>query len=125
MALYTFTTNLLSAALVGTPTPTGTSLSANGVGVVSISSTHTGVAFNAVSGSLTDRYTTIRIYGSVINIDTAYTGTPFALIAPDRSYTVFTYQSAIAAPPLSAISYTSTKDVSTPDQRRKWVLGYF
>lgn len=123
MALYTFNTNLLSAASVGNPIPTNAVLSASGVNTISLSSAHIGIAFNSIS-TLLSSLCSVTVYGSVFRIDRAYNNSTFALILPNRTYTVFTYQSAYATVPLSAVAYSETKEVSTPEQRRLYVLGY-
>lgn len=123
MALYTFNTNLLSAASVGNPPPTHTVLSAAGVNTISLSSVYDGLAFNSIS-TLTNQLCSLTVYGSVFRIDTAYNNSVFALMTSDRNYTVFTYQSAFATVPLSSVAFTATKEVSTPEQRRLRLLGY-
>lgn len=123
MALYTFTSNVLSAVSVGNPPPTDTLLSAFGVNTISLSSAHIGLAFNPVS-TLFGSLCSLTVYGSVFRIDRAYNNTQMALILPDRTYTVFTYQSAFADTRLSAVALSATKEVSTPEQRRLYTLGY-
>jgi hypothetical protein len=124
MALYNFTSNVLSAASVGNPPPTHTVLSAAGVNTISLSSVFDGLAFNPVS-PLTTTLTTLTVFGSVFRIDTAYDNSVFALMRSDRTYTVFTYQSAYAATPLSAVALSATKEVTTPESLRLRLLGYF
>jgi hypothetical protein len=123
MALYNFTSNVLSAALVGNPPPTHTVLSAAGVNTISLSSVFDGLAFNART-PLLSTLTTLTVFGSVFRIDTAYNNTVFALMRSDRTYTVFTYQSAYAATPLSAVALSATKEVTTPESLRLRLLGY-
>ena len=123
MALYTFTSNVLSAASVGNPPPTHTVLSAAGVNTISLSSVYDGLAFNPVT-PLTTTLTTLTVNGSVFRIDTAYNNSVFALMTSDRTYTVFTYQSAYAIVPLSAVLLQSTKEVVTPESLRLRLLGY-
>jgi hypothetical protein len=123
MALYTFNTNLLSAASVGNPPPTNTVLSAAGVNTISLSSAHIGIAFNPIS-TLTSTLCSVTVYGSVFRINSAYNNSTFALVLPNRTYTVFTYQSAFGTVPLSSVAFTATTDVSTPEQRRLRLLGY-
>jgi hypothetical protein len=123
MALYNFTSNVLSAASVGNPPPTHTVLSAAGVNTISLSSVFDGLAFNART-PLLSTLTTLTVFGSVFRIDTAYNNTVFALMRSDRTYTVFTYQSAYAATPLSAVALSATKEVTTPESLRLRLLGY-
>lgn len=123
MALYTFTSNVLSAASVGNPRPTHTVLSAFGVNTISLSSVYDGLAFNPVT-PLTTTLTTLTFNGSVFRIDTAYNNSVFALMTSDRIYTVFRYQSAFGTPPLSAQLLSATKEVFTPESLRLRLLGY-
>lgn len=119
MALYTFNSNVLSAASVGNPTPTNTILSANGVNTISLSSVHLGLAFNPIStefGSLCN----LTVNGSVFRIDRNYHQSIFALVGSDRNYTAFQYLSTSS----TVASLTATKDISTPEQRRLYTLGY-
>ena len=125
MALYNFTSNVLSAASVGTPPPTHTVLSAFGVNTISLSSVHDGLAFNSIS-TLLSSLCSVTVNGSVFRIDRAYNNSVFALVTSDRNYTVFTYQSAFGTPPLSsfALSGSPTKEVTTPESLRLRLLGY-
>ena len=125
MASYTFDTQILSAVLVGLgnpPIPTDSfPLTAAGVGILALSATHEGLAFNSLPLSAQVVRTTIR--GSVFNINSAYHNKPMALFEVDNTYTVFTFNSA--APTSQVLLLSGTRDVSTPEQRRKWVLGYY
>ena len=123
MALYNFTSNVLSAASVGTPPPTHTVLSAFGVNTISLSSVHDGLAFNSIS-TLLSSLCSVTVNGSVFRIDRAYNNSVFALVTSDRNYTVFTYQSAYATVPLSSVALSSTKEVTTPESLRLRLLGY-
>lgn len=123
MALYDFTSNVLSAASVGNPPPTHTVLSASGVNTISLSAVHDGLAFNPVS-TLTGLLCSVTAYGSVFRIDRAYNNSVFALMTSDRNYTVFTYQSAYGVVPLSSVALSSTKEVTTPESLRLRLLGY-
>ena len=89
MALYNFTSNVLSAASVGTPPPTHTVLSAAGVNTISLSSVFDGLAFNPITPLLSS-LNTVTVYGSVFRIDAVYNNSVFALMRSDRTYTVFT-----------------------------------
>ena len=123
MALYTFTSALLSSS-ASNPAPINASLSANGVNVISLSAPVDAIVFNPVS-TLNSRLSSCTINGCVLAIDTAYSGSVMALAdVPSRTYTVFTYNSAYATVPLSAVAYASTIDISTSDQRRLRLLGY-
>ena len=125
MASYTFNTQVLSAAKVGIGNPISPStsypLTAAGVGIVSLSSIHDGLAFNSLP--LLARTITTTVRGSVFNINEAYNLKPMALFEDNNTYTVFTFNSA--TPTTQAILLSGTRDVSTPEQRRKWVLGYY
>lgn len=126
MALYNFTSNVLSAASVGNPPPTHTVLSAAGVNTISLSSVFDGLAFNELpASSLTSTLCSLTVFGSVFKINSAYNNAVFALMTSDRTYTVFTYQSAYAATPLSAVLLSATKEVTTPESLRLRLLGYF
>jgi hypothetical protein len=127
MALYNFTSNVLSAASVGTPPPTHTVLSATGVNTISLSSVFDGLAFNALTNtSLVSSLCALTVLGSVFRIDRAYHNSVFALMTSDRTYTVFTYQSSFATVPVSAfaLSGVPTKEVTTPESLRLRLLGY-
>lgn len=123
MALYNFTSNVLSAASVGTPPPTHTVLSAFGVNTLSLSAVYDGLAFNPPS-TLTGLLCSLTVNGSVFRIDRAYNNSALALMTSDRNYTVFTYQSAYATVPLSSVALSSTKEVTTPESLRLRLLGY-
>ncbi len=125
MALFNFNSNVLSAASVGNPPPTHTVLSAAGVNTISLSSVFDGLAFNALpTSSLTSTLCSLTVFGSVFRINSAYNNAVFALMRSDRVYTVFTYQSAYAATPLSAVALSATKEVTTPESLRLRLLGY-
>jgi hypothetical protein len=125
MASYTFDTNILSAVLVGIGNPTAPTnafpLTAAGVGIVALSSIHEGLAFNAVPLSAQSVISTVR--GSIFNINSAYHNKPMALIESNNTYTVFTFNSS--APTSQVLLLSGTRDVSTPEHRRKWILGYY
>lgn len=125
MASYTFDTNILSASQVGIGNPIAPTnsfpLTAAGVGILALSSTHTGLAFNSVPLSAQVVRSTVR--GSVFNINSAYHSNAMALIEEDGTYTVFTYSSS--APTSQVLLLSGTRDVSVPEQRRLWTLGYY
>lgn len=126
MASYTFNTQILSAAKLGIGNPISPPsafypLTAAGVGIISLSSIHDGLAFNSLP--VLARTVTATIRGSVFNINEAYDLKPMALFGDDNTYTVFTFNSA--TPTTQTILLSGTRDVSTPEQRRKWVLGYY
>jgi len=125
MANYIFTNALLSATgILNTPVPPTTALSADGVNIISLSSSHVGLVYNPTT-TQTGTLANLTAFGSVLRIDTSYDGSTFALEFPDRrSYTVFQYSSAIATLPLSAQLSQSTREVSTRHQRRLRILGY-
>ena len=150
MSIYTFQQNLLSAAKTGSPNLTNTTLSATGVtflsganvvvttrqvGVVSLSTTDVGLAFNPVEFSVgstvntasafslaTYPSVTVNVLGSVFNIPASLHNTQMAIVNTDNSYSVFPFLSSVATVPTSAFSETFS--VSTPDARRKRLLGY-
>ena len=150
MSIYTFQQNLLSAAKTGSPNLTNTTLSATGVtflsganvvvttrqvGVVSLSTTDVGLAFNPVEFSVgstvntasafslaTYPSVTVNVLGSVFNIPASLHNTQMAIVNTDNSYSVFPFLSSVATVPTSAFSETFS--VSTPDARRKRFLGY-
>jgi hypothetical protein len=123
MALYTFTSSLLSSS-ASNPAPINASLSANGVNIISLSAPVDAIVYNQVS-TLNSVLSSCTINGCVLSIDTAYSGSAIALAdIPSRTYTVFTYNSAYTTVPLSAVAYASTKEVSTLTQRRLRLLGY-
>lgn len=119
--IYTFDTVLLSAAKTGYPNLVTTSLSGNGVGVVSLSTNDVGIAFSSIT-PLGGVYFTTNVAGSIFNIDTAYSGQTMALVGPNGFYTTFTFLSTDAV--TNPASFATTVDVSTPDSRRKYLLGY-
>lgn len=125
MASYTFNTQVLSAAKLGIGNPIAPStfypLTAAGVGIISLSSIHDGLAFNSVP--LSAQIITATVRGSVFNINIAYHNQTMALFEHNDTYTVFTFNSA--APTTQTILLSGTRDVSTPEHRRKWVLGYY
>lgn len=150
MSIYTFQQNLLSATKTGSPNLTNTTLSATGVtflsganvvvatrqtGVVSLSTTDVGLAFNPVEFSVgstvntasafslaTYPSVTVNVLGSVFNIPNSLDNTEMAVVNTDNSYSVFTFLSSVTTVPTSAFSETFS--VSTPDTRRKRLLGY-
>jgi hypothetical protein len=150
MSIYTFQQNLLSAAKTGSPNLTNTTLSATGVtflsganvvvttrqvGVVSLSTTDVGLAFNPVEFSVGSTVNTasafslaaypsvtVNVLGSVFNIPASLHNTQMAIVNTDNSFSVFPFLSSVATVPTSAFSETFS--VSTPDARRKRLLGY-
>lgn len=125
MASYIFNTQVLSAALVGIGNPIAPStfypLTAAGVGIISLSSIHEGLAFNSLP--LLARTVTATVRGSVFNVNEAYDLKTMALFESNNTYTVFTFNSA--TPTTQTILLSGSKDVSTPEHRRKWILGYY
>jgi hypothetical protein len=125
MASYTFNTQVLSAALVGIGNPIAPStfypLTAAGVGIISLSSIHEGLAFNSLP--LLARTVTATVRGSVFNVNEAYDLKTMALFESNNTYTVFTFNSA--TPTTQTILLSGSRDVSTPEHRRKWILGYY
>lgn len=150
MSIYTFQQNLLSAEKTGSPNLTNTTLSATGVtflsganvvvttrqlGVVSLSTTDVGIVFNPVEFSVgstvntasafslaTYPSVTVNVLGSVFNIPASLHNTQMAIVNIDGSYSVFPFLSSVVTVPTSAFSETFS--VSTPDTRRKRLLGY-
>jgi hypothetical protein len=150
MSIYTFQQNLLSSGKTGNPNLTNTTLSATGVtflsganvvvatrqvGVVSLSTTDVGLAFNPIEFSVgstvntasafslsTYPSVTVNVLGSRFNIPVSLHNTQMAIVNTDNSFSVFPFLSSVATVPLSAFSEIDT--VSTPDTRRKRFLGY-
>ena len=151
MSIFTFQQNLLSAEKTGSPNLTNTTLSATGVtflsganvvvttrqlGVVSLSTTDVGIVFNPVEFSVgstvntasafslatSPKSVTVNVLGSVFNIPASLHNTQMAIVNTDGSYTVFPFLSSVTTVPTSAFSETFS--VSTPDTRRKRLLGY-
>lgn len=125
---YSFDTILLSAQKYSNPPLVGAALSANGVNVISLSHPDVGVAFNKKT-TLNNYLSTFTLYGTVLRIDTAYHNTPITLVkAPVNnitSYVVVPYLSTssnVTAQSLTAV--VTTTDVSNPQVRRKYLLGY-
>jgi hypothetical protein len=125
MANYTFNTILLSAAKTGSPTLRNTSLSSNGVNTISLSTNDVGITFNSKT-TLSNTLCAFNVQGSVFRIDTSYSGSIMAIVKTVsnnvRTYTVFPYLSTTATAVTNTLS-TET-DISTPDVRRLWTLGY-
>jgi len=121
MAIYSFNTILLSAQKTGNPQLIGTSLSASGVNTISLSTNDSGIAFNSKTPLLSST-TTFNVAGSVFVIDRAYEGEKLALVKINGTYTTFTLATAYSTTPLS--SFSTDDMVSTPDTRRKRLLGY-
>jgi len=150
MSIYTFQQNLLSAEKTGSPNLTDTRLSATGVtylsgdnvvvgsrqlGVVSLSSDDAGLTFTSIQISVGTTVNTVstfnisnfpnvtvNVLGSVFNIPASLHNTNMAIVNTDNSYTVFPFLSNVTTVPVSALS--ATFSVSTPDTRRKRLLGY-
>lgn len=124
--MSSFDSILLSAAKTGNPPlsdPLLTSLSANGVNVITLSTNDIGIAYNQ-KDTLNSILSSFTIQGSLFKIDTAYHNTEMAVIkSPGQSPTTFTYLSSRADIPLSALNINDL-NVSTVDSRRKWVYGY-
>ena len=148
MLSYVFQTELLSAQKTGFPNLIGTSLSGVGVNflsgasvvfatqqvaVVSLSTNDNGVLFTpinytpAVTSLSTFVLSTfssvaVNILGSIVNVPALMNGATFGVVKPNRSYSVFPYLSSTATVATSALS--STRDVSTAQNRRKHLYGY-
>jgi hypothetical protein len=65
---------------------------------------------------------TVNVLGSVFNIPASLHNTQMAIVNTDNSFSVFPFLSSVATVPTSAFSETFS--VSTPDARRKRLLGY-
>ena len=99
-----------------TPTSLNASLSGNGVIVHTLGTNVAGVAFNAVN--LTGSLTNINANGTRLRIDTAFNGTPMAVVYHDRSSTVFSVVTASGAGYNNQSLGTTSFDVTTPETRR-------
>ena len=150
MSIYTFQSNILSAQKTGSPNLTNTTLSSTGVtfvsganvvvatrdlGMVSLSTTDVGLAFDPVVFSVGTTVNTtssfalsnypsvaVNVLGSVFNIPNSLHNTQMALVNTDNTFTTFTFLSSVTTVPTSA--FTEGDSVSTPDTRRKRLLGY-
>ena len=149
MANYTFSTILLSAEKTGSPRLTNTSLSATGVsflsgnnvvftsqqvGVVSLSTTDVGIAFTPINITVSTNslstfsltsypMKTVNILGSVVNIPSGLNSSDFGIVeTTSGDYTIFNWLSTTTTVPLSDV--VAQREVSTPDTRRKRLLGY-
>jgi hypothetical protein len=150
MSIYTFSANLLSAQKTGNPNLTNTALSATGVtylsgdsvlvasrqlGVVSLSTNDVGVAFTPSEVSIGTTVNTastfsignfpnvtVNALGSVLNIPASLHNNQIALVKNDNTYSVFTFLSTVTNVPVG--DFSNTISVSTPDTRRKRILGY-
>lgn len=150
MSIYTFQQNLLSAEKTGNPNLTNTTLSATGVTFLSgnnvvvttsqtvvafLSTTDVGLAFNPIEFSVGSTIhtasafnianypnVTVNVLGSIFRIPSLLNNTQMAIVETDGSFTVFPFLSSVTTVQISALS--STFSVSTPDTRRKRLLGY-
>lgn len=123
MSIYSFDTALLSAQKISVNPvrpANSVSLSGNGVNTISLSTNNVGIAFNSntlLSGVLI----TTTVEGSVFSIDRIYNGSQMALLNSDGTSTIFQFASAGAVGVALSAKYTK---FTTPESRRKWVLGY-
>lgn len=150
---YTFNTILLSAQKTGSPNLIGTSLSGTAISflsgnnvkfaerlisIVSLSTNDAGVAFNPKTVTVentnlstfsltTYPVSAVTIQGSVVNVPLYFHTDTLALVKVPvnnvRTYTIWTNNSSLMTVPTSAITAGET-DVSDPEVRRKWLLGY-
>ena len=126
--IYTFDTILLSANKLGFPNriSSDTSLSARGVNVMTLSTNDVGIACNAItttSGSLID----CNIQGSTFKIDKNYHQSQMALVKGVQLSaaglgTIFQFVSGGGT--ITTGLSTNYRAFTTPETRRKWVLGY-
>lgn len=150
MALYSFTTNLLSAEKTGSPNLIGTSLSGVGVTflsgssvivatqsvvVQSLSTNDVGIAFNpttvnvgttvnTASSFKLSSYplSTVNVQGSVFTIPTQLGNNSFGIVKVNNGVTVFPWLSTTATVATSSLS--TELNVSTANTRRLRILGY-
>lgn len=129
MAIYSFNTNLLSAAKTGTPNLLNTSLTAAMLSVVSLSTNDVGIAYNSLSSqgkTSTGTISSFTVQGSVFSVDTGHHGTIMAIVKSlsnnIQPYTTFVYSSALST--IATSSLSTNDDIMTPDSRRKYLLGY-
>jgi hypothetical protein len=125
--IYTFDTILLSANKLGFPNriSSDTSLSARGVNVMTLSTNDVGIAFNAISttsGVLID----CTVQGSTFKIDRSYHQSQMALVKGVQLSaaglgTIFQF---VSTGTVGVGLSTNYRDFTTPETRRKWVLGY-
>jgi hypothetical protein len=110
-----------------TPPELGTSLSAsnNGVVLVSLNTTlcgkvATGILFNQIAAA-TNNLVTLSAGSVEFKVSSLYHGSQMAVYFNDRSTTVFTVNSGVAAQVLGPIGF----DNRGPNEIRKHNLGYF
>jgi len=111
-------------------------LSAFGVGIVSLGSNVKAIAFNNNTNLATNQKKLSAAGrddnpdGFEVNINVAYHGADFAVIYKNNSSRLFTANTASNTAvnvPAKRVAQTVTSadfNVSTPDSRRKWLLGY-
>lgn len=123
--MYTFDTILLSAQKTGNPNLLNTQLSAQGVNVITLAGDVVGVAFNKQS-TLSNNLCSVTVGGCLLKIDNVYDKQTFTLVKTLDSnlayYSVFPYLSTASTVASNALS--STTQISTPNTRRKRLLGY-
>ena len=124
MSQYDFSSILLSAQKTGNPPLVGTALSGSGVNIITLGASVAGVAFYESAVPFSGTLFNLSLSGSLFRIDRVYSGSPMALVLTNNTYTSFIANSAYATVPLSALG-VNTRNITTPDSRRKWVLGYF
>ena len=116
--MNSFNTELLSGVKYK-PALQNTSLSANGVNVISLSTNDVGICFNKKTP--TGNLINTNVYGSIFRIDRVYHLETFSVITLGGLSNTFTFLSSTNVVPASAIS---SQIVSTPNSRRKHYLGY-
>ena len=114
---------------IGTPNLIGTSLSSNGLSVVSLSTNDVGITYTSLTSlgtALNGTLSTLNVQGSEFKVDIAYHGSTMAIVKSlsnnIQPYTTFVYSSALSTIATSALS--TNDDIMTPDSRRKYLLGY-
>ena len=127
---YDFDTVLLSAVKSGNPPMTNTTTESAGVSVLSLSPAGIGLTFNAKT-DLSGLYNTVTIVntGNSFKIDKKYNGEQFAVINKNSdnttTYTNFRFMSASSAAVSIVLNDCQTFDnITSPETRRKWEMGY-
>ncbi len=125
--IYTFNTILLSADKLGSPArvSSDTSLSAQGVNTITLSTNDVGISFNALSNP-SGVLINCTVEGSTFRIDRIYHQSQMALVkgvqlSAANTGTIFQFLSTVTAGVALSTNYTN---FTTPETRRKWVYGY-
>jgi hypothetical protein len=122
--IYSFNTNLLSAAKISfnpSRPSNSVSLSGDGVNVISLSTDDVGIAFNKSEIPLSTVLINTTVQGSLFRIDRVYHGSQMTLLKNNGTSTIFQFSSGGSVGIALSANYTQ---FTTPETRRKWVYGY-